>query len=99
MRYSLEKLLPEITRYDAWKQGTRFEVPFFIVQGENDVFTTPKLAVDFFNDVVAPIKRMVLIPEAGHFAAFMQPEQFLRELLVHVRPFAEALSLSGTELI
>jgi pimeloyl-ACP methyl ester carboxylesterase len=98
MRYSLEKFLPEITRYDAWKQGTRFEIPFFIFQGGNDVLTTPKLAVDFFNDVVAPIKHMVLIRDAGHFAAFMQPNQFLRELLVHVRPLAETLSLSGTEL-
>jgi pimeloyl-ACP methyl ester carboxylesterase len=98
MRYSLEKLLPEIAQYDAWEQGTRFEIPFFIFQGEGDVLTTPKLAVDFFNDVVAPIKRMALIRGAEHFAAFMQPEQFLRELLVHVRPLAETLSLTATEL-
>ena len=30
-------LLPEITRYDAWKQGTHCEIPFFIFQGANDV--------------------------------------------------------------
>lgn len=92
MRWSLERLLPEITRYDAWKQGTRFEIPFFIFQGADDVLTTPKLAEGFFNDVVAPIKRMVLIADAGHFAAFMQPERFLRELLVDVRPLADPLA-------
>jgi pimeloyl-ACP methyl ester carboxylesterase len=89
MRHTLEKLLPEIARYDAWRQGTCFEVPFFIFQGEDDVLTTPRLAEVLFNDIVAPIKRMALIRGAGHFAAFMQPEQFLRELLVDVRPLAE----------
>jgi pimeloyl-ACP methyl ester carboxylesterase len=90
MRFSLERLLPEISRYDAWQQGVRFEIPFFIFQGENDVLTTPALARAYFNDVVAPIKRMILISDAGHFVAFVQPDQFLNALLTHVRPLAEA---------
>jgi len=93
MRKTLEKLLPEIARYDAWQQGTRFEVPFFIFQGRDDVVTTPKLAKTYFDDVTAPVKRMALIPNAGHFAAFMQPDQFLHELLLDVRPLAEAHSV------
>jgi pimeloyl-ACP methyl ester carboxylesterase len=97
MNYSLERMLPEISRYDAWAPGTRFEIPFFIFQGEDDVLTTPNLAEIFFNDVVAPIKRMALIPDAGHFAAFMQPDRFLRELLVDVRPLAEAPNPSAIE--
>jgi proline iminopeptidase len=90
MRFSLERLLPEASRYDAWQQGTRFEIPFFIYQGENDVLLTPRLAHTYFNDVVAPIKRMVLISDAGHFAAFLQPKQFLNDLLTDVRPLAKA---------
>jgi hypothetical protein len=30
----------------------------------------------------------VLISDAGHFAAFLQPTQFLDDLLTHVRPLA-----------
>ena len=97
MRHTLEKLLPEITQYDAWKAGTHFEIPFFIFQGEDDVLTTPKLAEAFFTDVVAPIKRMTLIQGAGHFAAFMQPNSFLRELLADVRPLAETRNLITIE--
>ncbi|MGA3050120.1 MAG: alpha/beta hydrolase [Terracidiphilus sp.] len=96
MRYSTAKLLPEIARFDAWEQGTDFEIPFFIFQGADDVLTTPRLAEMFFNDVVAPIKRMALIRDAGHFAAFLQPEEFLRELLVDVRPLAE---IRGSSLV
>jgi proline iminopeptidase len=97
MNYTLEKLLPEIVRYDAWKKGTRFEIPFFIFQGAHDLVTTPRLAAMFFNDVVAPAKRMALIPDAGHFAAFLQPDEFLRELLVDVRALAEAIESDGAD--
>ena len=90
MRHTLKALLPEIVGSDAWMQGTRFDIPFFIFQGKDDVVTTPKLASMYFNDVVAPQKRMALIPNAGHFAAFLQPDEFLRELLVDVRPLAES---------
>jgi len=98
MRFSLERLLPEASRYDAWQEGTRFEIPFFIYQGENDVLLTPRLARTYFNDVVAPIKRMVLISDAGHFAAFLQPKQFLDDLLTHVRPLAKAPSMQSAQM-
>ncbi len=90
MHFSLGRLLPEISRYDAWQQGVRFEIPVFIFQGEDDVLTTPALALAYFNDVVAPVKRMILVSDAGHFAAFLQPDKFLNLLLTHVRPLAEA---------
>jgi proline iminopeptidase len=89
MRFSLEQLLPEIVQYDAWAaHGTRFEVPIFIFQGSNDVLTTPTLARAYFEEIVAPIKKMELISDAGHFAAFLEPEQFLEKLLDRVRPLA-----------
>lgn len=52
------------------------------------MLTLPSLAEAYFNEVVAPVKGMTLIRDAGHFAAFTQPEQFLRELLTRVRPLA-----------
>ena len=88
MRFSLEQLLPEIVRYDAWARGTRFELPVFIFQGDNDVLTTPALARAYFAEIVAPSKEMELISNAGHFAAFLEPEQFLEKLRACVRPLA-----------
>jgi pimeloyl-ACP methyl ester carboxylesterase len=88
MRFSLEQLLPEIVRYDAWANGTRFELPIFIFQGDSDVLTTPASAGAYFEEIVAPLKKMELISDAGHFAAFLQPEQFLEKLLAWVRPLA-----------
>jgi pimeloyl-ACP methyl ester carboxylesterase len=81
MHLSIARLFREVPSFDAWQQGTRFEVPFFIIQGEHDMLTPPKQAKAYFDDVSAPLKRMALIRNAGHFAAFTEPGQFLNELL------------------
>lgn len=88
MHFSLEQLLPDIVRYDAWAHGTRFELPIFIFHGEDDVLTPSAQARAYFNDIEAPAKHMELISNAGHFAAFLQPEQFLEKLMTYVRPLA-----------
>ncbi len=88
MHFSLERLLPEIVRYDAWAQGTRFELPVFFFQGKNDVLTLTEQAQAYFADIQAPLKHMDLIADAGHFAMFLEPEQFLEKLLTHVRSLA-----------
>ncbi len=89
MHFSLEQLLPEIVRYDAWAWGTRFNLPIFIFQGENDLLTSTAEAQAYFGDLEAPAKRMELIGGAGHFAMFLQPELFLEKLLAYARPVAE----------
>lgn len=89
MHFSLQQLFPEMVQYNAWAQGTHFELPIFIFQGEYDVLTPAAHARAYFTDVDAPIKRMEMIPNVGHFAAFLQPELFLKQLLDHVRPLAD----------
>ncbi|WP_405861917.1 alpha/beta hydrolase [Streptomyces sp. NBC_00090] len=77
---------------DDWADGTTFELPFFIVQGEKDVLTSPELARRFFDDVQAPVKGFALIEDCSHFAAFRRPERFLELLLTHVRPLVVSAS-------
>jgi pimeloyl-ACP methyl ester carboxylesterase len=45
-------------------------------------------AKEYFDEVRAPHKQFVLIRNCGHLAAFSRPEQFLDELVQHVRPLA-----------
>jgi pimeloyl-ACP methyl ester carboxylesterase len=89
MHFSLEQLLPEMVRYDAWAAGTCFNLPIFLFQGENDLLTLAAEAQAYFDDLEAPAKRMELIPDAGHFAMFLQPERFLEKLLAYARPLAD----------
>ena len=95
-QWSTGQMFEELMAYDARRLGTRFEVPFFLFQGETDVVTLTSLAEEYFEEVEAPTKGLALIKDAGHFAAFTQPDLFLAELLTRVRPSAAALSPSST---
>ncbi|MFJ8163675.1 alpha/beta fold hydrolase [Streptomyces sp. NPDC096136] len=72
--------------FDDWADGTRFEVPFFVFQGELDVITPAARAQAYFDAVDAPVKAFALIEDASHFAALRRPDRFLELLLTHVRP-------------
>jgi pimeloyl-ACP methyl ester carboxylesterase len=94
-QWSTAQMFEELMAYDAWRLGTRFEVPFFLFQGERDVVTLTALAEEYFEEVEAPTKALALIRDAGHFAAFTQPKRFLAELLVRVHPLASPPSPSS----
>jgi pimeloyl-ACP methyl ester carboxylesterase len=89
-QWSTAQMFEEFKAYDARRLGTRFEVPFFLFQGESDVITVTSLATEYFAEVEAPAKELALIEDAGHFAAFTQPDRFLTELRTRVRPLAAA---------
>jgi pimeloyl-ACP methyl ester carboxylesterase len=79
-------MFDELMAFDARRLRTRFEVPFFLFQGQTDVITLTTLAEEYFAEVEAPTKELALIKDAGHFATFTQPDQFLTELRTRVRP-------------
>ncbi|PXX66894.1 pimeloyl-ACP methyl ester carboxylesterase [Nocardia tenerifensis] len=89
MKFS-ERVGVESVHFDAWRDGTRFDLPFFIFQGEHDSLTPAPRARRYFDDVQAPHKEFALITDATHFASFWQPEQFLELLLTKVRPVVVA---------
>jgi pimeloyl-ACP methyl ester carboxylesterase len=91
-QFAKAELFEQFMAYDARQLGIRFGVPFFLFQGESDVVTLTTLAEEYFAEVEAPTKGIALIKDAGHFAAFTQPEQFLTELLSQVRPLASVPS-------
>jgi pimeloyl-ACP methyl ester carboxylesterase len=95
-QWSTAQMFQELKTYDARRLGPRFEVPLFLFQGESDVVTLTSLATEYFGEVEAPTKGLALIKDAGHFAAFTQPERFLAELLTRVRPLAAAPNPSST---
>ena len=70
----------------------RFELPVFVIQGDED-FTTPTTAASAFVDRIdAPQKSFTTI-KGGHFAVFMNSTSFVQEmtgLLASVRAQGEA---------
>ncbi|CAM5479809.1 hypothetical protein SAVIM338S_03264 [Streptomyces avidinii] len=85
-----ERITAGTAGFDDRADGTRFEIPFFVFQGEHDVLTPTAAARAFFDEVEAPVKHFALIGDCGHFAAFRRPDAFLALLLTHVRPHLTA---------
>jgi len=83
-----ETLDGPMMRMDLPAMGTDFSIPFFIVQGAEDDITPAVLAKAYFDQITAPRKSMLLIPEAGHMALMTRPDAFLQFLLANVRPVA-----------
>jgi pimeloyl-ACP methyl ester carboxylesterase len=95
MNFSNDQLFQELLTIDLRQLGMRFEVPFFIFQGDTDAINPTALAKEYFDKLEAPHKEFVLIKQAGHLAAFARPEQFLNELLQRVRLLAIGQSKSA----
>ena len=64
------------------------KVPFFVIQGKEDMVTPTSVAVAYFKVVKAPRKKLILINHAGHFALVTHSDEFLRTLDKYVRPLA-----------
>ncbi|MFJ9816627.1 alpha/beta fold hydrolase [Streptomyces sp. NPDC101151] len=81
-----EQLGPQSMPVDEVAEGTSFDLPFFLFQGDSDVLTPPGPAHRFYEEVTAPVKDFALIRGASHFASFRHPDQFLDLMLSKVRP-------------
>ena len=53
-------------RLGLYKRGTDFQLPGYMVQGTQDLVTTPEVSQRYFNAIQAPVKKFVLVPRAGH---------------------------------
>jgi pimeloyl-ACP methyl ester carboxylesterase len=74
-----DRLGPELRAITARELTGHFALPVFVIQGSEDFTTPTSLARALVDGVEAPRKVFVTI-KGGHFAAFMNSSEFLREL-------------------
>jgi len=82
-----------LAQLDLYKLGTRFELPVFMLQGEEDLVTTPEIARAWFDRVTAPRKAFVLLARTGHDPNRTMIAAQLEILRTRVR--AEAIESDG----
>jgi pimeloyl-ACP methyl ester carboxylesterase len=68
MQFSGRTLLPTQMRETLSTDALRFELPYFVIQGRDDRFTPTAPVERYFARVRAPVKRLVVLEGAGHFA-------------------------------
>jgi pimeloyl-ACP methyl ester carboxylesterase len=99
MHFSLDQLFDELIAFDHRDLGIRFELPFFVFQGDTDILTPTVTAKAYFAEIEAPHKEFVYIKNAGHLACFARPDQFLQELIRRVLPVASDFAVRGKDKI
>ncbi|WP_374346934.1 alpha/beta hydrolase [Chitinimonas sp.] len=55
-----------LSRIDLPALGTRFEIPIYLLQGQEDLLTPAVVTQPYFDSLEAPAKAMVMVPKAGH---------------------------------
>lgn len=70
------------------KLGTDFRIPFFLVQGAEDLVTVPKVAKAYFDSIAAPSKKFRLVPSAGHDPNAALVDAQYEILKTDIRPLA-----------
>jgi len=71
---------------DLYKMGTDFNLPVYLVQGTEDLLTTPEVSQRYFDAIRAPVKKLVLVPRAGHDPNLPTVEAQTRLLKDEIRP-------------
>jgi pimeloyl-ACP methyl ester carboxylesterase len=88
MSYSGRTTLSAMLATELPTTAKTLKVPFFVIQGKEDMVTPTSVAVKYFNVVKAPKKKLILIEHAGHFSLVTHREEFLAALVKNVRPLA-----------
>jgi proline iminopeptidase len=86
--FSLETMLPEVSKVDLTKLGSEFRVPIFFFEGRQDPYCRPSLIWDYSQTIKAPQEEFVWFDNSGHFPFFEEKQKFGDELIQRVLPLA-----------
>lgn len=71
-------LYPQIQQIDFREDATKLDVPVYLVQGQNEAGGRAELADEWFEQLRAPGKQLIVLETSGHRPLFEQPQQFHR---------------------
>jgi pimeloyl-ACP methyl ester carboxylesterase len=79
-------MYPQIQRVDFRQDVTRLDVPLYLLDGQAELSSRRDLALEWFETVDAPVKRMFSFENAAHAVAFEQYQAFHAILLNTILP-------------
>lgn len=72
--------------YHIRDYGTEYEIPVIYILGENDMQTPTSLAVEYFEQIRSPEKKLFILSNSGHQPMMDDPERFTEILISEVLP-------------
>ena len=86
--FSVDLLLPELTKMKLSDLGYEYRVPIFFLEGRRDPYTPSSVAKEFFDKINDGEKQFVWFEESGHFPFVEEPGKFTEVLTQRVLPLA-----------
>ena len=80
--------------FSAYNYSLNYRIPFCLILGQKDWVVPVQHQINFFNDISAPKKELVLLENAGHKAMTDQPKEFLKALINFIQSTHEADSFN-----
>ena len=81
-----DAMWPQMLVTDFRRDVTRLDVPVYVLDGEHELAARRDLALEWFEQLQAPVKRLYTFENAGHSVAFEQFEALHRILTETVLP-------------
>ena len=78
--FSMVALFPAMKEADLFMSPGKFDVPFYIIQGDYDYMTSQVLAKEYFGGVEAPKKEFFTFADSAHSPNMEEPERFIEVL-------------------
>ena len=77
--FALNRQLFDYTfSFDAYSQGSSFEMPVYLISGTDDWVCPVDSVRDYLDTIDAPSKDLFLLDGCGHNAQYALPEEFAR---------------------
>ena len=84
-------LYPRIQDVDLRQDAPTLDVPAFFVQGAHEAPGRSEPFAQWYDQLTAPTKEMVVFDRSGHRPLFEQPDEFVEFMNTHVQPVIQSL--------
>ena len=74
---TMNVVYPQLWEVDFRKQAAQLDVPVYFLIGRHDVNAPPVLTEDYYNQLSAPIKKMIWFKRSGHNPWVTESDEFV----------------------
>lgn len=69
-----------LSDFNLWSESREYKIPMYYILGGNDWQAPFVIAEKYFKEIIAPRKKLYIVPNARHMTAMDQPELFYKAL-------------------
>lgn len=94
-----EQMYRELFSDDLHSLGRDFEIPIVFILGRHDLDTPYEDAVNYFEWLNAPAKKLITFERSAHFVMLEEPGRFIVTLVQDVLPYTEGAAVYDKDVL